>query len=60
MQSVVEAAFGYVQNQVKGLFPSAGPLIAPMALTIFVWVFLMNSMDLVRWIYSPSSAFTPN
>ena len=38
-QSVVEAAFGYVQNQVKGLFPSAGPLIAPMALTIFVWVF---------------------
>ena len=46
-QSVVEAAFGYVQNQVKGLFPSAGPLIAPMALTIFVWVFLMNSMDLV-------------
>ena len=37
----------FVQGQVKDMFHGRNPLIAPMALTIVVWVFLMNLMDLV-------------
>jgi F-type H+-transporting ATPase subunit a len=36
-----------VQTSVKDSFPGHHPLIAPMALTIFVWVWLMNFMDLI-------------
>jgi F-type H+-transporting ATPase subunit a len=36
-----------VQTQVRDSFPGHNPLIAPMALTIFVWVWLMNFMDLI-------------
>jgi len=46
-QNVVEAILNFVQGQVKDSFPHPTPLIAPMALTIFVWVWLMNFMDLI-------------
>ena len=38
--------FGFFDRQVRDLFPHAPPIVAPMAITIFVWVLLMNSMDL--------------
>jgi F-type H+-transporting ATPase subunit a len=47
-QNFVEMIVEFVQGQVKDSFtgrPNA--LIAPLALTIFVWVWLMNFMDLV-------------
>jgi F-type H+-transporting ATPase subunit a len=37
----------FVDNTVKDTFHGRNKLIAPLALTIFVWVFLMNLMDLV-------------
>ena len=37
----------FVDNTVKDTFHGRNPLIAPLALTIFVWVFLMNLMDLI-------------
>ena len=37
----------FVDNTVKDTFHGRNPLVAPLALTIFVWVFLMNLMDLV-------------
>jgi F-type H+-transporting ATPase subunit a len=37
----------FVDNTVKDTFHGRNPLIAPLALTIFVWVFLMNLMDLL-------------
>ena len=43
----VEMIFEFVDNSVKDIFHSNNKLIAPMALTVFVWVFLMNTMDLV-------------
>ncbi len=46
-QNFVEMVVEFVQGQVKDSFPSKNPLIAPLALTIFVWVWLMNFMDLV-------------
>jgi len=46
-QNFVESILEFVDGQVKDSFPNATPLIAPMALTIFVWVWLMNFMDLI-------------
>ncbi len=46
-QTLVEIIFDFVDNQVKDTFHGTNRLIAPMALTIFVWVFLMNLMDLI-------------
>lgn len=37
----------FVDNTVKDTFHGRNPLIAPLALTIFIWVFLMNLMDLI-------------
>ncbi|MCL4315328.1 MAG: F0F1 ATP synthase subunit A [Gammaproteobacteria bacterium] len=46
-QNVVEAILEFVGGQVRDSFPGHNPLIAPLALTIFLWVFLMNFMDLI-------------
>jgi F-type H+-transporting ATPase subunit a len=46
-QNFVEAILEFVQTQVKDTFPGHNPLIAPLALTIFLWVWLMNFMDLI-------------
>ena len=46
-QICCELLFGFFDRQVRDLFPNAPPIVAPLAITIFVWVFLMNSMDLV-------------
>jgi len=43
----VEAAVEAVDGSVKENFHGNRLLIAPLALTIFVWVFLMNFMDLL-------------
>ncbi len=47
IQNVLEAILEFVDDQVKGTFPGHNPLIGPLALTVFIWVFLMNAMDLV-------------
>lgn len=46
-QNVVEAILEFVGGQVRDAFPGHNPLIAPLALTIFIWVWLMNVMDLI-------------
>ncbi len=46
-QNFVESIVDFVAQQVKDTFPGHNPLIAPLALTIFVWVWLMNFMDLI-------------
>ena len=46
-QNVVEGILEFVATNVKDAFPGHHPLIAPIALTIFLWVFLMNAMDLI-------------
>jgi len=46
-QSVVEVIVEFVDSSVKETFHGKSPLIAPLALTLFVWIFLMNLMDLV-------------
>jgi F-type H+-transporting ATPase subunit a len=47
MQAFVEIVIGFIDSSVKDTFHGKSRLIAPLALTIFVWVFFMNLMDLV-------------
>ena len=48
LQSFVEMVVDFIDGTVKGTFKSAkNTLVAPMALTIFVWVLLMNLIELV-------------
>lgn len=46
-QNVTETIVEFVNQQVKDVFPNADGLVGPLALTIFVWVVLMNTMDLL-------------
>ena len=46
-QNVLEAILEFVEAQIKTAFPKPDPLIGPLALTVFLWVFLMNAMYLL-------------
>lgn len=61
-QNFVELMVEFVDNSVKDTFHGRNPLIAPLALTIFVWVFLMNFMDLfpVDWLPMLAAKITGN
>lgn len=47
LQAFVEMIVDFIDASVKDTFHTKDRLIAPLALTVFVWVFLMNLMDLV-------------
>ncbi|MBZ9539701.1 F0F1 ATP synthase subunit A [Modicisalibacter tunisiensis] len=47
LQNFVEMMVEFVDNSVKETFHGKSRLIAPLSLTIFCWIFLMNLMDLV-------------
>ena len=46
-QNFVELVVEFVDTQVKDSFHGTTKLIAPLALTIFCWVFLFNAMDVL-------------
>lgn len=48
-QAAVEILVEMVDSQAKGIVHNAESrkLVAPLALTVFVWIFLMNAMDLL-------------
>ena len=48
VQNFAEMMIEFVNDTVRGSFSGGkNDLVAPLALTIFVWVFLMNLMDLI-------------
>jgi F-type H+-transporting ATPase subunit a len=47
LQNFVEWIVEFIDTSVRGSFTAKNDLVAPMALTIFCWVFLMNLMDLI-------------
>ena len=47
LQNFVEWVIEFIDTSVRGSFSHKNPLVAPLALTVFMWVFLMNLMDLV-------------
>ncbi|TEF39105.1 FoF1 ATP synthase subunit A, partial [Pseudomonas aeruginosa] len=58
LQNFIEVLVEFVDGSVKDTFHGRNPLIAPLALTIFVWVFLMNFMDLIPVDWLPMLAAT--
>jgi F-type H+-transporting ATPase subunit a len=55
-QCFIEMVVEFVDLNVKDTFHGKSKLIAPLALTIFVWVFLMNLMDLIPVDFLPALA----
>jgi len=55
-QAVVEILVAFVDDSVKDSFQGKSRLIAPLGLTVFVWVFLMNLMDLIPVDWIPLAA----
>src|SRR5438552_17463914 len=55
-QAFVELTVEFVNDQVRSLFHHDYRIVAPIALTVFVWVLFMNAMDflpvdIMAWIY---------
>jgi F-type H+-transporting ATPase subunit a len=55
-QNLIEITVEFVNNNIKSMFSHESKMIGPLALTIFVWVLLMNTMDLVPVDFIPALA----
>jgi F-type H+-transporting ATPase subunit a len=53
LQNFVEIIVEFVQKSVSDTFHGESQIIAPLALTIFIWVFVMNVMDLLPIDFMP-------
>ncbi|HEX7081001.1 MAG TPA: F0F1 ATP synthase subunit A [Gammaproteobacteria bacterium] len=60
LQTAIEMIVGFVDTSVKDAFHGNNALIAPLALTLFVWIFLMNLMDLLPIDWLPTAAAAVN
>ena len=56
LQNFIEMVVGMVDQQVKDTFHGKSKLVTPLAITIFVWVFVMNAMDLIPVDFLPMGA----
>ena len=58
LQTIVEIVVGFVDQSVRDTFshPAKSLVIAPLAMTLFCWIFLMNSMDLIPVDWLPWAA----
>jgi F-type H+-transporting ATPase subunit a len=56
LQNFVESIVEFIDASVRGSFSAKNALVAPLSLTIFTWIFLMNFMDLVPVDWLPSLA----
>ena len=55
-QAFVEICVGFVNDQVKGIYHGDSKWVAPIAMTVGIWVLLMNSIDflpidIMSWFY---------
>ena len=55
-QAAVEMIVGFVDQSVRETFHGTNRVIAPLALTLFMWIFLMNLMDLIPVDWLPWAA----
>ena len=56
LQTFVEMLVNMVDAQVRDSFHGKSALITPLAITVFVWVFVMNAMDLIPVDFLPQGA----
>jgi F-type H+-transporting ATPase subunit a len=55
-QNFIEWVVEFVDDSVRGSFSGKNMLVAPLALTIFMWIFFMNLMDLLPVDWLPTLA----
>jgi F-type H+-transporting ATPase subunit a len=55
-QNFAEWIVEFIDGTVRGSFAAKNDMVAPLAFTIFCWVFLMNLMDLVPVDWLPGAA----
>ncbi|WP_339885765.1 F0F1 ATP synthase subunit A [Vreelandella maris] len=53
LQNAVEMVVEFVEDMIKGTFKGHNPLIAPLALTLFVWILFMNTLKIIPVDYFP-------
>jgi len=53
LQNAVEMVFEFVEDMIKGAFKGHNPIIAPLALTLFVWILFMNTLKIIPVDYFP-------
>jgi F-type H+-transporting ATPase subunit a len=56
LQNFVEWIIEFIDGSVRGSFSGRNNMVAPLAMTIFIWIFLMNLMDLLPIDYVPQIA----
>jgi F-type H+-transporting ATPase subunit a len=56
LQNFAEWIVEFIEDTVKGSFSGRNPLVAPLAFTIFIWILLMNIMDLIAVDFLPHLA----
>lgn len=56
LQNAVEMTVEFIEDMVRNGFHARNTLIAPLALTMFVWILLMNSLKLIPVDYIPTIA----
>ena len=56
LQNFAEWIVDFINGSVRGSFSHHNPLVAPLAMTVFLWVFLMNLMDLIPVDWLPWAA----
>ncbi|WP_041062243.1 F0F1 ATP synthase subunit A [Candidatus Tachikawaea gelatinosa] len=69
-QIALELLINFINNNVNDIYQKKSKVIAPLALTVFVWVLLMNTMDLIpvdfipyiaeNWIKLPDLRVVPS
>ncbi len=55
-QNFIESVIDFIDENVRGSFKGKNPMVAPLALTTFIWIVLMNTMDLVPVDWLPELA----
>ena len=56
LQAAIELVVGFIDTSVRDAFHGHNKVIAPLSLTIFMWVLLMNLMDLIPVDWLPWAA----
>ncbi|KPQ26758.1 MULTISPECIES: F0F1 ATP synthase subunit A [unclassified Halomonas] len=53
LQNAVEMVVEFVEDMISGAFKGHNPIIAPLALTLFVWILFMNTLKIIPVDYFP-------
>ncbi|WP_017429151.1 F0F1 ATP synthase subunit A [Vreelandella jeotgali] len=53
LQSMIEVIFEFVENLTRSTFHHTNPIIGPLALTLFVWILMMNTLKIIPVDYFP-------